>query len=150
MEGLYHVTFTMIELRCISSLRTMSQSDAFLGQTKTSPQNNNVRATNEAERDLGHHSGGCWFGHRPDCTCGPKKAAHRESTKPRCPVQILHSATAMLKNSPQFFSEKQFFIPAPSFGSIASFGYGEPTVNNISLLKNLNMKLSRDMLICYC
>jgi len=129
----------------------MSQSDAFLGQTETSPENNKVRTTNEAKGDLGHHSGGCWFGHGPDCTCGPQKAAHRESTKPWCPVQILHSTTVMLENSPQFFSEKHFFISPPSFGLITPFGYGGPTVNKMSLLKkHLHMKLSRDTPTCCC
>ena len=123
----------------------------FWGKPKASSKITILGPQTKQKRDLGHHSGGCWFGHGPDCTCGPQKAAHRESTKPRCPVQILHSATVLLKNSPQFFSEKQFFIPPPPFGSITSFGYEGPTVNKISLLKKrLNMKLSRDTLTCYC
>lgn len=76
------------------------------------------------------------FGNGPACTCEAQKEGN--------------SAIETPQNSPQICSEKQFFIQSPPSRSVSSYGDGKPTVKISPLKKHLSMKLSRDMLTCYC
>lgn len=118
----------------------------FQGKTQPAPKT----TTLEPKRDLGHHSGGCWFGHRPVCTCGPQEATHPETTKPQWSVQMLHSATvtvknrvhgSLLKSSSSYHLLPMDQSPPVGMGSSQSAKY---------LYSRTHLKLNRDTLTCCC
>lgn len=91
------------------------------------------------KRDLGQHSGWCWVGHGPDCTCvSPQRGQSHGIPGRHCILQqqcwnTVHASF--------------LFIPLISVQS-PPLDMGA-TVNKISLLKK-HLKLSRDTLTCYC
>lgn len=91
--------------------------------------------TLEPKRDLGHHSGGCWFGHRPVCTWSSASSPHRDYKATEVSADAAFCNRNVGKRRPWFSSEEQFFIPPPSYGSATSCGYGELTGTKTPLLK---------------